>query len=83
MGFSLRTTDAFDIQVAEWAGGMEYWDEVWFNFDHHLVNHPYTGHPIPGTYLRALPLETNPPLTVYYHINERDEIITLLSIDQV
>ena len=77
MSFALRSTDAFDQQVVQWAGSMEHWDEIWFNFDHELVEHPYIGIPIPNTYLRALALGTNPPLTVYYHINERDQIINL------
>ena len=81
--YELRSTEPFDQQVAEWAGNIERWDEIWFNFDYHLVNHPYLGHPIPGTYLLALPLETNPPISVYYHVNEPDKIITLLHIMEV
>lgn len=81
--YELRTTEPFDLQVEQWAASIEQWDAIWFNFDYHLVNLPYLGHQIPGTYLRALPLETNPPLTVYYHVNERDRIITLLHISEV
>ena len=81
--YELRTTDAFDLQVAVWAGCMEQWDDIWFNFDYQLINNASLGHEIPGTYLRALALETNPPLTVYYHINERDRTITLLHIGEV
>jgi hypothetical protein len=77
MSFALRSTDAFDQRVVQWAGSMEHWDEIWFNFDHELVEHTYIGIPIPNTYLRALALGTNPRLTVYYHINERDQIINL------
>ena len=62
---------------------MEQWDEIWFNFDHQLVKRPDPGHPIPGTYVHALPLETSPQITVYYHVNERDQIITLLHIAKV
>ena len=83
MGYRLRSTDAFDQQVEHWAGSMEAWDEIWLNFDHDLANNPELGQPVPDTYLRALPLETNPPLTVYYHINERDQYITLLHISEV
>lgn len=83
MGYELRTTEPFDLQVEEWAGSMERWDEIWFNFDHDLVNNPYEGTLIPSTYLRSLPLETNPPLTVFYHINEQIQIITLLHIAEV
>ena len=80
MPYELRTTEPFDLQVEHWAGSMERWDEIWFNFDYDLVSHPYSGPLIPNTYMRALPLETNPPLTVYYHVNEQDKIITLLQI---
>lgn len=83
MGFALRSTEAFDQQVVQWAGSMEQWDEIWFNFDHELIYHPYIGTPVPNTYLRALPLETNPSLTVYYHINEPDQIINLVEIREV
>ena len=83
MAYELRTSDAFDLQAEEWAGSLEHWDEIWFNFDLHLVRNPTWGNAIPNSYLRALPLETMPPLTVYYHVNEQDRVITLLHIVEV
>ena len=58
-------------------GRLEYWDELWFNFDRWLAKDPYLGQRVPGTLLWALPLNTNPPLTAYYRIVEDDRAVTL------
>ena len=81
--YELRTTQAFDLLVRHWMGSLEQWDDIWFNFDLRLVNDPHLGQPVPGTSLWALPLNTYPPITVYYHINEDDRVITLHSIAEV
>ena len=62
---------------------MERWDEISRSFDLRLAIHPRLGQLVSGTSLWALPLETNPLLTVYYDINEDDQIITLHSIAEV
>jgi hypothetical protein len=81
--YELRSAPGFDLLAQHWAGSLEDWDDLWFNFDLRLVNDPNLGQLVGGTSLWALPLNTEPPLTVYYHINEDDQIITLHTIAEV
>ena len=81
--YELRSTSGFDLLVKHWVGGIEDWDDLWFNFDLRLVNNPYLGQRVENTYLWALSLNTNPPITVYYHINEDDQVITLHTLAEV
>lgn len=75
--YQLRSTSGFDLIVQHLKGQLESWDDIWFNFDYYLVNHPEWGPLVPGTVLRALPLNTQPLLTVYYHVDHDAETITL------
>ena len=80
--YQLRTTKGFDLIVQHLEGNMEWWDDIWFNFDHYLVKNPNWGPQVPGTLLRALPLDTTPLLTVYYHVDNDEEVITLHYVAQ-
>ena len=73
----IETTDAFNRQVEEFAGSIERWDEIWWNFEIQLAYHPKWGTPIPCTFLRALWVKTNPNLIVYYHVDDDKFLITL------
>ena len=78
--YQLRSTGAFDLIAQLLQGSLESWDDIWFNFDHILVCNPDWGPQVPGTLLRALPLDTQPLLTVYYHVDYAMGIITLHNV---
>ncbi len=78
--YELRSTEAFDLVAQHLQGSLESWDDIWFNFDHVLVHHPDWGPAVPGTLLRALPLDTQPLLTVYYHVDYEMRVITLHNV---
>lgn len=78
--FQLRTTGDFDRIAQRLKGSLQAWDDIWFNFDQYLVEHPDWGQLIPGTRMRALPLDTRPLLTVFYDVDYSAKLITLQDV---
>ena len=47
--YELFSSDGFDLLIQHWMGRVQYWDEVWFNFDYRLALNPRLGFRVPGT----------------------------------
>ena len=88
----------YDVQ--EWPGFQEAaervlgsfgrWEVVKEFIDYYIAREPKIGRPVPDTHLYALSLETNPPTTIFYTVEETiDEegnptgTITLRDIQEV
>lgn len=78
--YELFSSDGFDLLIQHWMGRVQYWDEVWFNFDYRLALNPRLGFQVPDTDLWALPLNTRPPLTIFYEIDDDSMRVILHNI---
>lgn len=80
INYEFRETRDFLAHVQRILGSVQRWDEIKESIDLDLVRDPYIGHLVPGTYVHAVAIRSNPPLTLYYHINEQTHIINPLEI---
>lgn len=64
-------------------GSVKAWDEIKEFFDLYVARNPDIGKLVPGTNVYAMPLETNPPLTIYYTVDNDSETVTLVDLAKV
>jgi hypothetical protein len=74
--YAIRETERFGWQVEFELLDFQRWDEIKEQLDFYVATHPYEFEHVPGTELHAIPLATNPPLTVYYSIDEEERVVT-------
>lgn len=77
--FSLRESTLFLIQLSQ-LYDLKQWDEIKRTFDLDVARNPYAFPIIPSTQLRAVGLNTVPPRTVYFWIDEDEDAIDLVGI---
>jgi hypothetical protein len=73
-------TEDFLVWAGEYAGSVRHWDEIKDAFWRSLTNNPYIGVPAPGTPYHFQDLASDPPLTVYYQIDEDAKTVTFVGI---
>jgi hypothetical protein len=62
--------DDFTAQASKYLGSVRGWDEIKEFIDQYLARNPKVGRKIPNANLYGLSLLTNPPLTIYYSVDD-------------
>jgi hypothetical protein len=78
--YRIVETAEFQERAAAFTGSIERWDDIKATIDLDLARDPHIGKPIPGTRLYAQRIETYPPLTVYYTIDDDARVMTLVEM---
>lgn len=73
-------SEDFQEQLLSLFESIEIWDEIKWFVEQYLVRDPEAFELIPGTNLRAVPLLTDPPLTLYFQYEPAEECIYLISL---
>ena len=81
--YEIVEDDDFLAQVEALTGSVKRWDEIMGASHAELASNPHIGHIVPRTMIPAASLETDPPLTLYYYINEDDFIVVFLEVYKV
>jgi len=89
--YDVQESEGFEEKAIQVFGSFGRWELVKEFIEVHIAREPTIGHLIPGTRLRALSLETNPPSTIYYSIDnqtltesgEQSGTITLRDVEEV
>jgi hypothetical protein len=81
--FTIIETEEFLNTLRLYFPSAKRWDEIKETIDLDLAKNPTIAHKIHGTYLYAIPLSTNPPLTIYYSVDSKKQTVTLLEIHRV
>ncbi|MGH2586102.1 MAG: hypothetical protein ACRDJE_14410 [Dehalococcoidia bacterium] len=78
--YTVTETAEFLERAAAFAGSSERWDKIKETIDQDLARDPYVGQPVPGTRLYAIQIDTWPPLTIYYTIDDEAREMTLVEM---
>ena len=78
--YTVKETHYFIEQVEFLTNKIEVWDEIKETIDLDLARNPRAGRQIPETQLYAVTVLSDPALTVYYTIDDENEIITLVEV---
>lgn len=78
--YTVKETDYFVKQVVLLTGEIEAWDEIKETIDLDLARNPRAGQEIPETELYAVTILSEPSLTVYYTVDDENEILTLVEV---
>ncbi len=78
--YTVKETHYFIEQVEFLTETIEVWDEIKETIDLDLARKPRSGRRIPETQLYAVTVLSDPPLTVYYTIDDETETITLVEV---
>lgn len=78
--YIVKETDYFVEQVELLTGEIEAWDEIKETIDLDLARNPRAGQEIPETELYAVTTLSKPSLTVYYTVDDENEIVTLVEV---
>lgn len=78
--YSIVETDRFQQEVSRITGTVRRWDEIKDSVDWILARYPHAGQQINETGVWAMPLESDPLMTVYYTINYDDRQVTLEAV---
>ena len=76
--YGFQETEEFLAQVEAIVGSVRRWDEVKSGLDFALGRDPRIGLEIPGTRLRAMPLVTQPAITVYYTVDDESRLVIMI-----
>ena len=78
--YIVKETHYFIQQVGFLTETIEAWDEIKETIDLDLARNPRAGQRIPKTQLYAVTVLSDPPLTVYYAIDDESKTIVLVEV---
>ena len=79
--YTVKETDYFIEQVGFLVHEIRRWDEIKETIDLDLARNPHeAGHQIPETALYAITLLSEPPLTLYYAVDDDEGVVTLVEV---
>ena len=78
--YTVKETHYFLEQMGLLVSRIERWDEIKETIDLDLARNPRAGMRIPDTQLYAVTVLSEPPLTVYYTIDDQAQILTLVEV---
>jgi len=73
----------FLVQASNLTGSIRNWDEIKNTIDNDLAREPHAGELLSGTRLYGVSIASNPPLTLYYTVDDVKGTMTLLALCQV
>ncbi len=76
--YGVEESEGFLASISNIIGSVRRWDEIKETIDLDLARDPYVGQEIPGTALRAVTILSQPPLTLYYSVDETRRVLTLV-----
>ena len=78
--YGVRLSKMFERQVEDIFRTWERWDEVSESLHRDVPLRPEAFPIVPGTGFRAATIETNPPHTVYFEINDAEEVLDFVGL---
>lgn len=75
--YQIKETERFLSKVSKVIPSIKRWDEIRETIDCDIARNPHRFEDIPGTELKAVTLLSEPPLTLYFTIDDEAETIIL------